>query len=149
MLKWIFVLFVPALLQAQQVDTLSFLIDRVKGGNEPGLIVAIYHGEPWAAVDTTGGTVWDKEAGKAVPVTREVLRGWAYTPVDSAGKREKRLLDIEVNWSLADTALNLPVELPDSLVIMNMKLLSGQLWPQKTAFTDSLIAADSTWRVDR
>jgi len=138
------VLLFPALLLAQ-ADTVSVLIDRVKAGNSPGLIIALFNGQPGLALDTIG---WQAGPAGSEPVTRIVLRGNAFTLPDSAGNRITEIRDFEVNWLRADTVFNVAVDLADTLEY-RYRLVAGQLLPKSVTVADSLATADSLWRAGR
>ena len=140
----VFLLLFPALLFAK--DEYSLLIDGVKNGNDPGLIIALFVESPCEVLDTIG---WRPvSATENEPVTRKILRGRVIEQ-DSTGRYLIIEKDFQVNWALADTLLNVSTTLADSNVVMKMKFISGLFLPATTVLTKELIDSDSVWRANR
>ena len=140
----IFLLLFPALLLAK--GEYSLLIDGVKNGNDPGLIIALFVESPCEVLDTIG---WRPvSATENEPVTRRILRGRVIEQ-DSLGNYIVIEKDFQVNWALADTLLNLSTALADSNLVMKKKFIGGLFLPVSTVITKDLIDADSVWRTNR
>ena len=134
-------LLLPALLLGQ--DDFYILRDAVPGGNNPGLVITIFTEQPRTVLDTTDYRI---QHGQIVPVTHEVLTGWCLSPLDSAGVRHGATGRFWVNWSRADTVRFVGDIPADREVILIERFVAGQF--RAGALTDSLVRADSLWRID-